>query len=464
MSRRRTLLALAVAGTAWTVPPVPPAHAAPEPAPPAEASPVMDPERAVDYWTARKQSKADAAELPEAMVLPDRRPRERPALPGRAGRPLSVPQADRLTPGADANGYGQMRRPYTKAANSRATGRLFFLDADGTRRSCSGAVVNSAAKVLLATAAHCVYGVSKRTGRGRWSSNLAFVPAYDGLGKTSAERAPYGVWGAKRVWKPRAFTGAGRWDWDSIYDLALIEVGRQGDRTLQGTVGAYTPMRNEGGRYTVATLGYPSDEPYDGTRQLWCLGRTRAWPGYARPDRRVAGRIYTANCHLFGGNSGGPWLDRASGLLLGVLTSGAADASRAGYAVANPFGRASYGALVRGADPGGVYDALSVRGSVSGTRVTAVVTIRGLAAAANVPVTFALPHGVSLAPGSRCRASGRRVTCMAAVVRPGVPVKVSFPVRGVAGERASYRVSVPVTRLDPDRRDNAHVFTPSSRR
>ncbi|MEU4571650.1 trypsin-like peptidase domain-containing protein [Nonomuraea sp. NPDC023979] len=517
MSRRRTLLALAVAGTAWTVPlgpAAPPAHAAPEPVPPADASPVMDPARAVDYWTARKQSKADAAELPEAMVLPagkrrgrtgerpaarpgerpgersgersaergerpgerpggrpgerpvegpGEQPGPRPAVLGSEGRPVSVPVAERLTPGADANGYGRMRRPYTRAANSRATGRLFFLDADGTRRSCSGAVVNSGSRLLLATAAHCVYGVSKRDNRGRWSSNLAFVPAYDGHAKASADRAPYGVWGARRVWKPRAFTGEGHWDWDSIYDLALVEVGRRGDRTLQGTVGAYTPLRNEGGRFTVTTLGYPSDEPYDGTRQLWCLGRTQPWSGYARPDRRVTGRLYTDNCHLFGGNSGGPWLDRDTGLLLGVLSSGAADESTAGYAVANPFGRASYGALVRDADPHGVYDALSVKGSVSGARVSAVVTMRGLVAA-SVPVTFELPHGVSLAPGSRCRASGRQVTCPAGVVRPGDPVTVSFPVRGVAGERASYRVRVPVSHLDPERGDNTHVFGPSARR
>ncbi|MDA0635045.1 serine protease, partial [Nonomuraea sp. MCN248] len=360
MSRRSTLLALVTVTTALVAPPAG-AAAAPPPAPGAEVSPEMDPQRAIDYWTARKQSRADATDLPENVITPRS-----------AGASTSVPSGRRLTPGADVNGYSPMRRPYRQAQTSRATGRLFFLDAGGHRRSCSGAVLRSARGLLVVTAAHCVYGVAARGAQARWSQHLAFVPAYDGRAKTLNERAPYGVWGARRVWKPRPFTGVTPYDWDSVYDLALVEVGRRGGATLQGQVGGLTPVRNEGGRHTVSSIGYPSDAPYDGSRQLWCLARTRSWPGHALGGT-TGGRLRTDNCHLYGGNSGGPWLD-GDGLLLGVLTSGAGDEDGFGYAVANPLGRESFGAVVRRADPHGVYDALSVEGSGAGGRATATVT------------------------------------------------------------------------------------------
>ena len=408
----------------------------------------MDPLGAIAYWTAGKQSGAGAAELP-----------------GGAARRADVPVDWRLTPGGDVNGYHPVRRPYTATASSRVTGRLFYLDGDGERRSCSGVVVRSAGGLLVATAAHCVYGLSARTGGAVWSSKIAFVPAYDGSGAGAAARAPYGVWGARRAWKPRPFTGEGMWDWDSVYDLALVEVGRRGSATLQEAVGAVTPLRNEAGDYAVTTLGYPSDAPYDGLRQLWCQARTTPWPGYAQPARIVDGRLHTANCHLFGGNSGGPWLERASGMLVGVLSSGAGNRSAEGYAVANPLGADSYGALVRRADPRGVYDALSIKGSAKDlakgrrSRLTATVTMRGLMAAARVPVTFRLPRGVSAPAGTGCWGTRRTVTCTLAVVRPGRPERVSLPVRVTRRARHRVTVSVAATFLDPGRRDNDHSFT-----
>lgn len=448
MSRRSTLLALVTLSTGLVAAPaVTPgsAAAAPPPVPGAEASPVMDPERAIDYWTAKKQSKADAVDLPEDVVIPR-------AAGGRA----SVPKSKRLTPGADANGYAPVRRPYTAAQSSRATGRLFFLDADGNRRSCSAAVVRSARRTLVATAAHCVYGAVTRGGRAAWSRHLAFVPAYDGKAADAKRRTPYGVWGARRAWKPQPFTGAAPFDWDSIYDVALIEMGKRDGATLQSKVGGLTPVRNEGGHHTVTSLGYPSDAPYDGTRQLWCLARTTPWPGSAL--RGTGGRLRTDNCHLFGGNSGGPWLDRGSNLLLGVLTSGANDRAGHGYAVANPLGADSFGAIVRRADPKGVYDSLSVKGSGTARRIVATVRMRGLMAAERVPVTFTLPPGSRAADVRGCDVRGRQVRCTIARIRPGHPVRLSVPVHIPHADRARVTVAVSSSFLDPDRRDNRDEF------
>ncbi len=172
----------------------------------------------------------------------------------------------------------------------------------------------------------------------------------------------------------------------------------------------------------------------------------------------TSGRLHTVNCHLYGGNSGGPWLDRSTGLLVGVLSSGAGDVPGDGYSVANPLGTEGYGVLVRQADPGGVYDALSVKGTRSPGRVTATVRMGGLMAAAQVPVTFRLPRGLSLAPGSSCAAVRQRVTCTIAVVRPGSPARVSIPIKGRAPVHRKITVSVTSTSLDPNPRDNTHTF------
>jgi hypothetical protein len=82
----------------------------------------------------------------------------------------------------------------------------------------------------------------------------------------------------------------------------------------------------------------------------------------------------------------------------------------------------------------------------------------GLMAAAQVPVTFRLPRGLSLAPGPSCAAERRRVTCTIAVVRPGSPARVSIPVKGRAAARRKITVSVAATFLDPNPRDNTHTF------
>ncbi|TMR88116.1 hypothetical protein [Nonomuraea basaltis] len=169
-----------LAGVAFALPAAadrpPLAPAVPPPAVPpqdqtwdAGSSPLMHPGHAVRYWTPVKQAQAKAADLPER--LPD---------PAAAER-RSVPAGKRLTPGGDANGYARMPRPYSGAALSRISGRLFFRNAGGQGDSCSASVVRSAARLLVVTAAHCVYSVPEGATGGRWHSSFAFVPAYDCL-------------------------------------------------------------------------------------------------------------------------------------------------------------------------------------------------------------------------------------------------------------------------------------------
>ncbi|NRQ40476.1 hypothetical protein HII36_52970, partial [Nonomuraea sp. NN258] len=181
------------------------------------------------------------------------------------------------------------------------------------------------------------------------------------------------------------------------------------------------------------------------------------------------GRMATHNCHQFRGNSGGPWVHRTTGDLLGVLSAGRDDRESNGYSVANALNAESYGAIVRKADPHGVYDALSVRGSAPrvarrGTvaTVTATVTMRGLMAAAQVPVSVTLPRGATFAPSrSRvCRITGGRATCTLAAVRPNRPVRIPIMIRVARNAPATLPVTVKVTStsLDQNQRDNTAVI------
>ncbi|GAB2906278.1 hypothetical protein GCM10027203_01330 [Nonomuraea fastidiosa] len=443
----------------------------------AEASPLMRPGRAVKYWTAAKQAEARTADLPQSPE-----PKSRIGA-ARTVALLSVPTAKRLTPGGDVNGYARVPRPYTAVPYSRISGRLFFINSSGQGDSCTASVVRSASGLLIATAAHCVYSVSEGTTIGRWHRDFAFVPAYDGRATTVRGREPYGRWGGRRAWKPDGYTGLHGGDWNSSYDIALIEVGKR-DRTLQDAVGAFTPMLNQGGRYTIATTGYPGllgRQPYDGRDQLWCLGRTRQTAGVAPAETVLAahtthlpatdratrdGRMATYNCHLYKGHSGGPWFLKDTGDLVGVLSAGKEDGEADGNSVATALNLEGYGAIVRQADPKGVYDALSVKltGPATAvergenTTVTATVTMRGVMAAARVPVTLSAPRGAGLTAvrGVACKPTRRHATCVIPVVRPGKPVKITarLHVAADAPRRLPVTARVVSTSLDPDQRDN----------
>ncbi|MEU6724261.1 trypsin-like peptidase domain-containing protein [Nonomuraea wenchangensis] len=442
----------------------------------AESSPLMRPRRAIRYWTPARQAEAGAADLPAT------RP---PLVPASARRLLSVSDDKLITPGGDANGYAPVRRPYTGAARSRVTGRLFFVNSSGQGDSCSASVVRSASGLLVVTAAHCVYSVPEGAERGAWHSNFAFVPAYDGRATDERQREPYGRWGGRRAWKPDAYTGLAGGDWNSVYDVALIEVGRR-EGTLQDAVGALTPLLSQGGRHTVIAAGYPGvlgRKPYDGRDQLWCLARTQparalaavnaavnaaAVPSTGLADEPV-GKLETYNCHLSKGHSGGPWVVKGTRELVGVLSAGTEDGEADGYSVANALNVESYGAIVGKADPRGVYDALSVTatgptGPVRRGRtatVTATVTMRGLLAAAQVPVTLRVPDGAALTAvtGAACARTAQQAACAIDAVRPGHPVRLTARVRLAADAPRQVPVTahVAATGLDPAQRDNTAV-------
>ena len=89
------------------------------------------------------------------------------------------------------------------------------------------------------------------------------------------------------------------------YDVAAAVVAPQGGKSLTDVVGGQGVAFNQPrGRQTYA-FGYPAGGPYDGSRLVYCSGRTF--------DDYLSSQDQGLSCGMTGGASGGPWfLDSAS--------------------------------------------------------------------------------------------------------------------------------------------------------
>ncbi|MFK0198273.1 trypsin-like serine peptidase [Streptomyces lavendulae] len=162
-------------------------------------------------------------------------------------------------------------------------GALFAGGLDGGH-FCTAAVVHSADRDVIATAAHCL----------DHPDTTVFAPGYRD-GKT-----PYGVW---------RLTGANvAGDWtdhkDPDDDIAFATLAPLDGAQIEDVVGGFPVATEQPDDVTVTVLGYPStlDAP------LRCSNATSL---LSETQRRV-------ECpDLSGGTSGSPWL--ADGALAGVL-------------------------------------------------------------------------------------------------------------------------------------------------
>ncbi|GAA0249842.1 peptidase [Saccharothrix mutabilis subsp. mutabilis] len=163
----------------------------------------------------------------------------------------------------------------------KTAGRVFFTY-QGRNASCSGNAVTSGNKSTVITAGHCVKL------DGAYHTNVAFVPAYDN-GNT-----PYGTWNA------RATFATPQWDAseDINYDIGAIVVGQVGGQYLTDVVGAQGIAFNQAKADNMYAYGYPAASPYDGSKLIYCSGRT---------FNAFLSNGIGMTCNMTGGASGGPW-------------------------------------------------------------------------------------------------------------------------------------------------------------
>lgn len=264
---------------------------------PAAMTQSLDPTGVEAYWTADRMQKAQPLGLDEVGDL----------IKPRAAAPRSTSRATALT-------------------SPRSVGKLFFTTPEGNA-VCSAAAVNSAAKNLIITAAHCAHsGMPKpcgllRTCPGQYYTNFLFVPRY------ANGTAPDGKWVGTR-----AFTHS-QWvsDEDLAFDQALIQVAPRAGWNLVNVVGGNGvawnyPLRED----RVGVWGWPAESPYDGQTVRKCAGSTTVFSG---GDAKIP-------CPLTGGASGGPWFISMTNANVGYIWAVTSRRTTSGtpYLIADPFG------------------------------------------------------------------------------------------------------------------------------
>jgi V8-like Glu-specific endopeptidase len=196
-----------------------------------------------------------------------------------------VPQVVAPTPGIQSFPNGGAAWTGAGRVNSTA-GRVFFTF-QGRNASCSGNAVTSANKSTVLTAGHCVKL------EGAFHTNWAFVPAYNN------GNAPFGTWTA------RATMATPQWvaSEDINFDIGAAVVNTLNGASLTDVVGAQGVAFNQARAQNMYAFGWPAAAPYDGTRMIYCSGRT---------FNALISTGIGMTCNMTGGSSGGPWFQQFS--------------------------------------------------------------------------------------------------------------------------------------------------------
>ncbi|MFR0356793.1 trypsin-like serine peptidase [Streptomyces sediminimaris] len=212
------------------------------------------------------------------------------------------------------------RTPYHRHA--APVGKVFFDSPEGSM-VCSGTVIKDVnhpgRSNLVWTAGHCVHAGA----HGGWYRNIAFVPAYNDLGKSESQLrsadasqvAPYGQWWADWASTSHQWIqggsetgGAG-----APYDYAVLHVKpERGSKSLEETVGAALDVDFSGpAPQTVSRVGawgYPAAPPFNGLKMFRCVDR----PGRLSLSPSLP-TMYRIGCTMTGGSSGGGWFRVVNG-------------------------------------------------------------------------------------------------------------------------------------------------------
>ncbi|RCG32447.1 hypothetical protein DQ384_02775 [Sphaerisporangium album] len=266
--------------------------------------------RVLGYWTARRMARALPAGLlgPVSTLgalasgaVPRGAPLRLASAPTFLGPPPGVPSrpGDRRMGATGARVGVTGARWAAGGAVTRTTGRV-FLTMRGVDYVCSAGAVRSRNLDVVVTAGHCV-----KDGVGVWAENWTFVPGYE------SGRRPYGVFTARRVFVPEAWSQRG----DDSHDLAMVALNPSERGHLNEVVGGQDIGFNQPRGLRAFGFGFPADPPFDGEHLVYCSGGLHGDPHNQTKDQGM-------RCDLTAGSSGGPWLssfDSATGQ--GVVTS-----------------------------------------------------------------------------------------------------------------------------------------------
>jgi hypothetical protein len=253
------------------------------------------------YWT--KERMADAKPLVVQPSKAERRAVERTATRAPAGSQVSVPPVSgRLasTTSPLARAAAGLARPYTNLPD-RLNVKVFFTKALGGNFVCSGTVVNSATKRMVATAGHCV-----SDGAGRFHRNVVVVPAYSSRFSGSGD-APYGQWTARTLTTTTSWHNTGNFK----QDVGIIVTNDRAGQRIVNLLGGQGTRFNASRNQSFRSYGYPQAAPFNGFNQYVCPS---ARLGDDNPNIVAPGpNTMRISCNMTGGSSGGGWLVAESG-------------------------------------------------------------------------------------------------------------------------------------------------------
>lgn len=168
----------------------------------------------------------------------------------------------------------------------QTAGRVFFTF-QGRNASCSGNSVTSVNKSTVITAGHCVKL------EGAFHTNWAFVPAYNN------GNAPLGTWTARRTLATPQWVA----NENINFDVGAAIVNQLNGANLTDVVGSQGIAFNQARAQNMYAFGWPAAAPYDGTRMIYCSGRT---------SNAIGSNGIGMTCNMTGGSSGGPWFAQFS--------------------------------------------------------------------------------------------------------------------------------------------------------
>lgn len=305
LHRRIVTLALATAGLAAVLPTAQTYAATPAPGPAASAPRTADggvqaraagtdaQQRA--FW-AEQDKKGTSRQF--TGTLPDWKPKAgptRPKEPG-AGRIVEAPAVAPRQKGKSLLAAGSPGETRLRATTGRL--RIAWVDEEGKLQGslCTGNVVTSDSKDVVATARHCV--PHDKQGRIFSTAQFEFAPGYykDAGG---IEHDPYGTWTFRSVGV--VSDGAGQ----QSTDTAFLALNTQNGTHVQDKVGASgyrfgtTSLPNQ-----VVLAGIPAN-----SNQFHTCVRQPYWGPENPPQILGRGGPCTGDSELSGGASGGPLLD-----------------------------------------------------------------------------------------------------------------------------------------------------------
>ncbi|KOV66995.1 hypothetical protein ADK64_10735 [Streptomyces sp. MMG1121] len=226
-------------------------------------------------------------------------------------RPLDGARTAPAGPGPSVAATG--RPQGTMFAGTRLVGTFFGSDGPaGTTWHCTGSVMDTAARDVVLTAAHCVLNMK---------GDYIFVPKFaKGAGP---DKQPYGIFHIQRLFTdPRYVPDPGSSTTKqpaSDLDTAFARVSaNQSGQSLQDAVGGGLTFTQPSGftNKNVTVVGYPSARNNSAGRAVKCTVPTSQLPGYRQLSMTCGG--------YYGGVSGSPWItdykdDARTGHVIGNL-------------------------------------------------------------------------------------------------------------------------------------------------